>query len=120
MGWRPIMAGAAILLSLLGCQGGEQGRPEGTASVEQATTTVGTSPESPARVLTAEEKLLRRIRSCKVRWVVFAHDDLTYVSFADGGGSVRLRLGDGAFRRVYDAAEMSERTCRRRTSVGIE
>ena len=120
MGWRPILAGVALLLCLLGCRGGDQATPEDTTSVEQATTTVGTSTEPPAPILTAEEKLLRWIESCEVRLIVFAHDDLTYVDFAEGGSSVRLRLGDAAFRRVYDAAERSERVCKRRTTVGIE
>ena len=120
MGWRPILVSAALLFCLLGCQGGDQARPEDTASVEQATTTVGTRTEPSAPVLTAEEKLLRWIRSCEVRWVVFGHDDLTYVTFAEGGGSVRLRLGEAAFPRVYDAAKRSERACKRRATVGIE
>jgi ABC-type uncharacterized transport system auxiliary subunit len=123
MAWRTIVAGATVMFSLLGCQGSDQAMPvEETTSVPNTAPTVTTitEPEPTVQVLTAEEKLLRWIRSCEVQVVVFAHDDVAYVKFAKGGGFVRLRLGDDAFRRIHEAAQKRGRACNKRITVGIE
>jgi ABC-type uncharacterized transport system auxiliary subunit len=123
MAWRTIAAVAAVMLFLLGCQGSDQATPVAeTTSVEQATTTEATTtePDPFVQVLTAEEKLLRWIRSCEVQVVVFAHGDVAYVKFTKGGGFVRLRVGDDAFRRISEAARKRGRACNKRITVGIE
>jgi hypothetical protein len=113
-----IVAGLAVLFSLLGCQGSDRATSaEDTTSVEQATTTGTTTTEVPVRVLTAEEKLLRWIRSCEVRLIVFGHHG-TFVEFRGRDGFVRLQIEMRAEQRITEAAYAQE--CEKRILVGIE
>jgi hypothetical protein len=120
MGWRMTVAGSAVLFSLLGCQGGDSSSPgEDTTSLPIATTTITeiTEPAPPAQVLTAEEKLLRWIRSCEVRLIVFGHRG-TFVEFRGRDGFVTLRIPMRAEQRITEAAYAQE--CEKDILVGIE
>jgi hypothetical protein len=118
MDWRTIVAGVAVLFSLLGCQGSDQATSRAdTTSVANTTMTGITEPEPPVQVLTAEEKLLRWIRSCEVRAIIFGHSG-TFVEFRGREGFVRLRIGMRAEQRITEAAYAQE--CEKRILVGIE
>jgi hypothetical protein len=103
----------AVVLGLLGCQGSDQ-----ATSVEQATTSVAVTTVPPERnVVTAEDKVVRWIRSCDVRQIVFSHGGVAYIKFR-GGNTVGLRLDETAEAKVSEAA-FAQR-CEKRISVGIE
>jgi hypothetical protein len=103
------------LFGLLGCQGSEE-----ATSVERDTTTVIVTPEPPERsVLTAEEKLIRWIRSCDVREIIFLHGGVTHIRF-QGGRIVRLRLDKTAEVKIADIAFAQRCEAFERVSVGIQ
>jgi hypothetical protein len=99
------LIGIAVVLGLLGCEGGE------ATSVERDTTTVfGVTTGTPdPRVLTREERVSHWIRSCEVREILFTHDDVAYIRLRNGERR-RVRLGDeAAADKVFATA--SEQPC---------
>jgi hypothetical protein len=108
------LTGIAVMLGLLGCQGGDQ-----AATVSQDTTPAVVTTEAPERrLLTAEEKVLRWIRSCEARRIIFGHEAL-YVGL-QGGETVRLRLDKTAEEAVAEAAYAQRCEDFERIIVGIE
>jgi hypothetical protein len=93
------------VLSLLGCEGGDE-----ATSVERNSTTVVATPVPPQQnLLTREDRLLRWIESCGVRELLFTHENMAYVRFRDGDKR-RVRLGDEATAdKVF--AKASEQPC---------
>ena len=102
------LIGIAVVLGLLGCEGGDE-----ATSVERNTTTIfgvttGT-PDPP--VLTREERVVQWIASCEVREILFTatHENVVYIRFRDGARR-RVRLGDDATAdKVFATA--SEQPC---------
>jgi hypothetical protein len=89
-----------VVIALVGCEGGDE-----ATSVErpETTTVVVTTTAPPEQTeLTPEEKLLRWIRSCDVRRIIFAHG-ATHITFGHGG-TVRLRIKASAEEKVLAAA----------------
>jgi hypothetical protein len=93
------------VLGLLGCDGGD----EATSVERTVTTVVATTGPPQQNVLTPEGQLLRRIKSCDVREILFTHENVAYIRFRDGE-SGRVRLGDDASAdKVFAAA--SQQPC---------
>jgi hypothetical protein len=98
--------GVAVVLGLLGCEGGNE-----ATSVERNTTTVFgvTTGTHQQNLSTPEGKVLRWIKSCDVRELLFTHENVVYIRFRDGERR-RVRLGDEAItNKVFATA--SEQPC---------
>jgi hypothetical protein len=107
-----------MTLAFLGCQGDDRAATsEPVASLRGETTSGPVTTGPPTVPLSAKEKLLRWIRSCEARLIIFAHNDVTHVRFR-GGAWVRLRLDDRVMERIFEAADAQK--CDKRISVGIE
>lgn len=93
------------VLGLLGCDGGD----EATSVERNSTIVVVTTGPPHQNTLTPEEKLLRWIKSCEVREILFTHENVAYIRFRNGDRG-RVRLGDDASAdKVFEAA--SEQPC---------
>jgi hypothetical protein len=100
------LIGIAVVLGLLGCEGGNE-----AASIERNTTTVfGVTTGTPdPTVLTREERVSHWITACEVREILFTHDNVAYIRFRDGGRR-RVPLHDDAIAdKVFATA--SEQHC---------
>jgi hypothetical protein len=104
MGRRAGIALCALALGFLGCRG-RPSRNERAKCVAAARDDLREGDRGTAGgSLSAEEKVLRWIRSCEARMIVFAHGHRTYVRFR-GGASVWLRLDESAAGRIWHAAD---------------
>ena len=88
------------MVGLTGCWGGDE-----ATSVErpQSTTVVTTTAPPEQAVLTPEDRLLKWIRSCEVRRMVFTHEHGVYIGFTNGG-IARLRIKESAEDKLLAAA----------------
>jgi hypothetical protein len=95
----------ALMLGVAGCELGD----EATPFKRDPTTVVATTGPSPQKVMTGEERVSQWIRSCEVREILFAHDNVAYIRLRDGERR-RVRLGDDATAdRVFSTA--AEQPC---------
>jgi hypothetical protein len=104
------------LLGLASCQGGDE-----ATSVDRNTTTAVVTTTSPPEqvVLTAEDRLLRWIRSCEVRELIFTHEGVTVIRF-EHGGTVRLQINESAEEKIHATAFSRRCPDGKRIVVGIE
>jgi hypothetical protein len=101
------LIGMAVL-GLLGCQG-----------VERAATTVVVTTGPPAQSgLTPEERLLRWLKSCDVREILFTEEGVTLVTFRHGR-HVRLRIDETAAAKIQETAFRQRCDGFKRVIVGI-
>lgn len=103
------------VLGLVGCQGGDE-----ATSVERNTTTrvVTTGPPEQSG-LTPEDRLLRWIKSCEVREIIFTHEGVALIKFAHGG-TVGLRINESAEERIQATALRQRCPDFKQIIVGIE
>jgi hypothetical protein len=104
------------VLALVACQGDGD---EATSVEREETTTVVTTAPPEQIVLTPEQKLLRWIRSCEVRQIIFSHEGVAHIKFR-GGSWKRIRLDDTAADNVSATALRQRCDDFKRILVGIE
>jgi hypothetical protein len=102
------------LLGLLGCQGNDEASLEG----DDRTAVVTTRPPEQS-VSTPEERLLRWVKSCDVREIIFTHEGVALVTFGRGG-TVGLRIDETAEAKIEETAFRQRCDGFKRVIVGIE
>lgn len=107
------LAASVVTLAIAGCRGSEEATSESSQTATPATTAV--SPIRPEPPNTAQ--VLRLMRSCEIKEIIFLHSDRAYVTFRGGERVFVLRPDRTALANAAEAVS-AEGGCN--IIIGIE
>jgi hypothetical protein len=105
---RVVVIGFVVALALAGCFGGGE---KATSEPQQATTP-DASTVAPVVPPTPTERVLQAIRKCEVKNILFAHGNLTFVTYRDGTKARSKRLDQKALSNAAQPYVLREDDCR--------
>jgi hypothetical protein len=96
---RGVATGLVVALAPAGCFGGEKAtsEPQQTTTSDASTVALVSPPTTPT------ERVLQAIRKCEVKSILFAHGNLTFVTYRDGTKARSKRLDE---KTLSDAAAL--------------